>query len=321
MRTRTITLFTAAALLAVGAATVPAAAQAPYGRIVVFGTSLSDPGNAFELWGVTNTPPDYLLDPLLVPSAPYARGGQHFSNGATWVEQFARSIGLAGSVRPAFVGSNSMATNYAVGAARARDDGINANLPAQVDAFLHQYGGVAPPDGLYVIEMGGNDVRDAFVEFANGRDGGAILQDALVSIATSIQTLHAAGARRFLVWRTPNVGVTPALRTLDQLNPGAAAFATLVTQSFNAGLDGVVAQLTALPGIDFARLDAFELINNLVARPGDFGLTNVTSACLTPAIAPFTCDRPDEFLFWDGIHPTKAVHTITAQEAARALGH
>jgi phospholipase/lecithinase/hemolysin len=321
MRTRTITVVAAAAALALGATLVPLTAHSTYGRIIVFGTSLSDPGNAFELWGVTNTPPDYLVDPLLVPSAPYARGGQHFSNGATWVEQFARSIGLAGSVRPAFVGSNLNATNYAVGAARARDDGVNLNLPAQVGAFLQQYGGAAPSDGLYVIEMGGNDVRDAFVAFASGGDGSAVLQDALVSIAIQIRTLHAAGAQKFLVWRTPNVGATPALRTLDLLSPGAAAFATLLTQVFNVGLDGVVADLEALPGIEIARLDAYALINDLVARPTEFGLTNVTHACVTPTIAPFTCDRPDEFLFWDGIHPTRAVHAITAQEAARALAH
>ena len=34
-----------------------------------------------------------------------------------------------------------------------------------------------------------------------------------------------------------------------------------------------------------------------------FGLTNVTSACVSPEVAPFSCSQPDEFLFWDGIHP------------------
>jgi phospholipase/lecithinase/hemolysin len=309
----------AAVALAVITTAVPAAAQVPYDRIVVFGTSLSDSGNAFALWGSTNTPPDYLLDPLLVPSAPYARGGEHFSNGATWIEQFARSIGLAGSVRPAFAGSDSQATNYAVGAARAREDGINVNLPAQVDAFLQQTQGVAPPGALYVIEMGGNDIRDAFVAYASGRDGGAILRAANLSIAATIQRLYGAGARMFLVWRVPDIGLTPALRMLDRVSPGAAQFAGLVTQGFNAGLDGVVAQLSALPGSAIVRLDAYGLIRQLVTRPDDFGLTNVMDACLTPDVAPFTCDRPDQFLFWDGIHPTKAVHAITAQEAAQAI--
>jgi phospholipase/lecithinase/hemolysin len=271
------------------------------------------------LRGGTNTPPDYLLDPLLVPSAPYARGGHHFSNGATWIEQFARSRGLAGSVGPAFLGSDSTSTNYAVGAARARQDGVNVNLPTQVDALLEQFNGSAPADALYTIEMGGNDIRDALVEYASGRDGGPIIQAAVQSIARNIQVLYRAGARQFLVWRAPNVALTPAIRTLDRLRPGAAHLATQLTQGFNAGLDAAVTQLAGLPGIRIVRLDAYDLLNDLVADPSAFGLTNVTTACVTPNIPPFTCERPDEFLFWDGLHPTKAVHTIIAHEAAYVL--
>ena len=316
MRVRTTACLAAAAVLTAATASVPTAAQGPFGRIVVFGTSLSDSGNAFALKGGTNTPPDYLLDPLLVPSAPYARGGHHFSNGATWIEQFARSTGLAGSVRPAFLSADANATNYAVGAARAYEDGINLNLSAQVDAFLQQFGGVAPSDGLYAIEMGSNDIRDAFVVYAGGGNGGPILQAANISIANSIGALYAAGARDFLVWRVPNVALTPAIRSLGA---GAGQLATGLTMGFNAGLDSVVAQLSALPGIRIVRLDAYQILNDLVADPAAFGLTNVTTACVTPNIPPFTCDRPDEFLFWDGIHPSKAVHAITAQGAANAL--
>ena len=59
------------------------------------------PGNAFVLLGEAGTPHDFTLNPFLVPSAPYAKGGHHFSNGATWVEQYASSVGLGDSVRPA----------------------------------------------------------------------------------------------------------------------------------------------------------------------------------------------------------------------------
>ena len=316
MRVRQTAFLAAAAMLAVATATVPTAAEGPFGRIVVFGTSLSDSGNAFALRGGTNTPPDYELDPLLVPSAPYARGGHHFSNGATWIEQFAQSTGLAGTVRPAFRSANANATNYAVGAARAREDSINVNLPAQVGAFLQQFGGVAPSDGLYVIAMGSNDIRDSLVVYAGGGNGGPILQAANLSIANSIGALYAAGARDFLVWRVPNVALTPAIR---MLGPGAGQLATALTMGFNTGLDSVVTQLSALPEIRIARLDADRMLNDLVLNPAAFGLTNVTTACVTPNIPPFTCGRPDEFLFCDVIHPTKAVHTITAQEAVNAL--
>jgi hypothetical protein len=59
----------------------------------------------------------------------------------------------------------------------------------------------------------------------------------------------------------------------------------------------------------------------LVGPPAQFGLTNVTTACVTPEVAPYTCQSPDEFLYWDGIHPTKAVHAILAQKTAPALFH
>lgn len=111
MNVTTLAVFVA--VLAVTASTVSTRQHAPYSGIVVFGTSLSDSGNAFALRGSANTPPDYDVNPLLVPNAPYMRGGHHFSNGATWVEQFARSLGLAGTVRPAYGSESPIAGNYA----------------------------------------------------------------------------------------------------------------------------------------------------------------------------------------------------------------
>lgn len=295
---------------------IAASAQSRYSGVVVFGTSLSDSGNAFALTGEQSTPPDFGLDPLLIPSAPYAIGGHHFSNGATWIEQFARSVGLARSARPAFAAPGSAATNYAVGGARAYEDGINVNLTQQVTAFLTR-GSAARSDALYVIEMGGNDIRDAFVVYAGGGDGGPTLQAALGSIALNIQRLYAAGARDFLVWVAPNVALTPAIRSLG---PAAGGLTTTLTQAFNGNLAGVLAQLSAgLPGSSFARLDAFALQNAIVADPSRFDLSNVTTACVTPNVAPFYCPDADEFLFWDGIHPTKAGHALLAQETARVV--
>ena len=318
---KTQTSISTAALLAVAVVLLvmprPAQAQTGYSGLVVFGTSLSDPGNAFVLRGDAATPPDFQMNPLLIPSLPYAKGGHHFSNGATWVEQYARSVGLGDSVKAALATTDPVATNFAVGAARAYDDGSNFNLTLQVTTFLQRAGGVASPQALYVIEMGSNDIRDAFASYVSGGNGGLILTAAIRSIATNSQRLYVAGARNFLVWAPPNVGLTPAVRSLG---PAAVAGITNVTLAFNAGLTGVLTQLeAALQGVTFTRLDAFAALNAIVAVPAAFGLTTVTTPCLTPNDAPFSCSDARDYLFWDGIHPTKAGHAILAQITGAVL--
>lgn len=298
-----------------------AAAQPSINHIVVFGTSLSDPGNAFALTGRAITPPYDALDMFLVPDAPYSTGGHHFSNGATWIEQLALQPGIAGNALPAFLGSNNKAGNYAVGGARARNDGINVNLSDQVNAFMRDVGGVAPPDSLYVVEIGGNDIRDALAAFTVRADSGAIITTALSAMDDSIRTLYAAGARKFLVLNAPNLRLVPAIIIMDRLFPGAGHVAEYFSLSFNEGLDALLAGEAWLPGIQITKLDLYRKLNDLSANPAKYGLREVAAACVTPNLAPFKCDTPDDFLFWDGIHPTKVVHAILAKEAASALSH
>lgn len=295
------------------ASAVPALAQAPPAQVIVFGDSLSDPGNGFAFVKTSSTPPDYGMTGLLIPDAPYARGGHHLTNGATWIEQLAGSLGAERSVLPAFVGSDPYAMNFAIGTARARDDGSNPNLSFEVAAFLQKTGRQVPSDALYIIEIGANDVRDAIAS-GNPAQGLAILQAAAAAIAANISLLHSMGAMHFLVWNVPDVGLTPAARL-----SGTAAAATLATQTFNGLL---VSALTPLPmsGVDIVPFDANAFITAIVNNPALYGLANVVDACVTPNVPPFTCQAPNEYLFWDGIHPTAAVHSLIAGAVAGLLG-
>lgn len=301
-------------------------------RIVVFGDSLSDPGNAFALnGGQIVAPPDYGMTTLseliqLIPEAPYAT--RRFSNGPTWIELLGGAIGLGSSVKPAFVGSDGRASNYAVGGATAADltalGGSPFHLGVQVDNFFLDFDVArrgAPSDALYVIAIGGNDVRAALAA------GPGVFSLSLASVAQNIQKLYSAGARKFLVWNAPDLGRTPALQRLNALAiPGIAAGATALSALYNQGpngdegLKGVLQELAQLSEIEIIPFNSFGILADIQANPRRFGLIDASNACIQPNVPPlFRCAQPDRHLFWDGIHPTRAGHAIIAFLVGRTL--
>ncbi len=308
-------------------------AQGPTIGLVFFGDSLSDTGNVFALERRTglfdqdlvrpnNTPPGYQVDALLVPNAPYPRGGHNQTNGAPWSQVLARSLGFTANAAPAYRSESPAATNYAVDRARARDLEENIDLAEQVERFLLDFGASAPSEALYVIAIGSNDVRDALFAVLQGQDPSVILNQALQAIAENITALYLSGATKFLVWNAPNLGLTPAVRIADSqfnANGDVIKAAQALSQPFNANLDLVLTQLEGLPGIEIVRFDLYGTVNTIIANRALFGLTNVEDACVTPNVPPFTCKRPDEYLFWDGAHPTRAVHAIIAQQITALL--
>ncbi len=309
MMTNKLRTIFAAGLLLFMALVSGSATAGQYQRLVVFGDSLSDPGNAFALIQRVSVPPFQLI-----PDAPYARGGLHFSNGSTWVEQLATDLHLAMSAGPA-LRAPGVFSNYAVGAARARPGALD-DLGSQVVSFLGDFGGTAPPDALYVVFIGSNDLRDALVALSldpSGNTSFGILDTALGSIRDNLTALASAGARQFLVANAPDIGLTPAVRAQG---PAAQAAALTLVTAFNNGLEAILSGLEANATAHIARFDVFGILNQVVANPAAAGLADVTDSCITPGtrVSAF-CTQPDDFLFWDGIHPTRAGHAILAQHA------
>jgi outer membrane lipase/esterase len=296
------------------------------GPIVAFGDSLSDPGNAYYLHGAALTPPYDTLDALLLPNAPFAVGGYRFSNGPTWIEQFAKSLTPSSSAGPAYAvryPGDERGTNYAVGGACARHNGGGYDLTDQVNLYLSQRAGQVTGETLYVIEMGANDVRDAMNALTldtTGEASAAIVASALTSISDNIQSLYASGARIVLLTNVPDLSLTPSIRKLDVIAPGSAMAAKIICAQFNAGLDSLIAQLELqLPDLSLKKFDINAALNKIVADPGQYHLSNVSDACIMPNVAPYNCLEPERYLFWDGIHPTTAVHGIFADFAKEEL--
>lgn len=285
-------------------------------KLVFFGDSLSDPGNYFIRFGTTSHPPF-----VPIPDDPYAIGGHHFSNGATWAEQLARGLHHPASGKPA-LRAPGVFTNYAVGRARARAAApvFSAyDLSTQVGLFLSDFGGHASSDDLYVVWIGANDLDDALNALAidpSGATSTGIIGAAITAVAGNIQALHAAGATAFLIPNVPNLAITPAVRALG---PIAQFLATQLTDAYNGALDRT---LSALEGrqIHFVRLDVNALLDDVLAAPQAFGLTNVSDSCLTFfVVRDAICETPNGYLFWDGVHPTTAAHHIIAKAALQLL--
>lgn len=286
----------------------------PFERMVVFGDSLSDPGNAYALLGQVARPP---YD--LIPSAPYARGGFHFSDGPTWIEQLSWRIGLRKDAGPALRAPGRF-WNYAVGAARARASG-SYTLNDQLQLLMQDSGGWLPADGLYVIAIGGNDVRDALLALQSdpsGATSAAIIAAAITAVADSITALAAGGAQQFMIANVPNLAWLPAVR---QQGPQAQFAATQLTVGYTQALsDTLIALQAALP-VRFFEVDLFALIDQVVMDPLAVGFKDVENSCVTPGVLlGALCKQPGRYLFWDGIHPTFAGHRLLAKTAAGVLG-
>jgi phospholipase/lecithinase/hemolysin len=285
-----------------------------YDHVVTFGDSLSDSGNVYALTGQQSLAP---YGPI--PTAPYAIGGHHFSNGATWTEHLAVTLRTPASSGPALQG-NERFRNYAFGGATARAGGLVPDLSTQVGMYLADENGVADAAALFAIWIGGNDVRNALEALAvdpTGAASGAIIESAVTAISQNAWNLWLSGARQFLVLNSADLSMLPAVRAQG---PQVQAAARQLSMSFNAGLAIALEQLRALPEIEIHELDVFNLLHQVVETPADFGLVNVIEPCLTfGVITGAVCDEPWRYLFWDAIHPTTATHAILADAAVALL--
>ena len=76
----------------------------------------------------------------------------------------------------------------------------------------------------------------------------------------------------------------------------------------------------------FYRLDVAQIFSDAINNPAAWGLTNVRDSAapgLDPGAFFYNENRivahPEQYLFWDTIHPTAAIHTILGDYASRLL--
>jgi phospholipase/lecithinase/hemolysin len=287
------------------------AVAAPFSQLYVFGDSLSDIGNLSQ--ATFN----------LLPPAPYAPG--RLSNGPLWVDYLATDLGLP----------LNLTNNFAFAGARTdnlnglsplfppplNQPGLLPGLQQQIDRFVAQ-----PPtpdnNALFILWAGANDYLDP-----NLTDPLGTVTASITNITASITRLANAGAKTILVPNLPDLGQLP----LINLDAQRATNLNTLTGLYNAGLAQSLGSLAGAlqPDVKLIGLDVNTLFQQAVTNPSQFGLNNVTDACFAaspllptpPATAGSAppCSNPDQFLFWDGFHPTTAGHQAIGDLAFSTL--
>jgi phospholipase/lecithinase/hemolysin len=287
--------------------------------LFVFGDSLSDAGNSGLRSQAFSGNPSTVF-----PPAPYAGG--RYSNGPVAVEYLWSSYNPGGGFAPSLDGG----TDFAIGGATTGIENfneVNPGVPSALQPAYAEYGNAwqlaqfqqylgsnpafDPQTSLFFVWLFPNDL---FYSGATGGSSGALpgspgganpVANGIANVLVTVQTLAGLGAEHILVANTPDLALTPAFLG-SPLAPDLAA----ATSAFNANL---AAQLHALDQVLPAEIIQFDVdaaFARLLANPGAYGFTNTTQACVDN-LSSGLCS-PDEWLFWDGVHPTTRTHEVLA---------
>lgn len=300
-------------------------------KLVVFGDSLSDNGNMFNL-----------TSGKIPRNPPYFSG--HFSNGMVWVEYVANALHFDTSNKAEF-------SDYAYAKAWGSDlndiDPLSFfTLSSEIDEYIRYESkhGAAEANHLFTIWIGNNDYlggdKTLSVDMATSLTVNAI--------KANMETLINDGARHFLVLNLTDLGVTPS--SIAQ-GPVAAGRYSMLSFTHNAKLSLMLDEIrNSHSDVDVIEIDLMTYFEKMVKSPAEFKLKVVDKACYDgdfgnlgetdkqaslsahakiPLKAAYyaaaaksewhVCNNPDEYVYWDSLHPTGAVHKILAEYVVKAL--
>jgi len=261
-----------------------------FSKLVVFGDSLSDTGN------------------LAAINLPFPYYENRISNGPVLADYIANAISSSAARSGHLLGQQG-GFNYAVSGGNILGND-NEDLSSQVSAYLSRVNNTADPDALYLVFIGGNDLRD----FRGRTDAEQDIALAISSLDSQLQRLVDAGARTFVVPNVANIGRLPETIDRESSDPGVVARAESHTRSYNQGLSVMLNKYRSMPNVVLSEFDLFSALEEVLNNPVQNGFTTVTQGCFDPSalrIEPqcllFGFDsRP----FFDRLHPSSATNLL-----------
>ena len=307
-----------------------------YTGTYIFGDSLVDAGNALKLaqWYGNLTFSD-LPDGAPTADKGYFQG--RFTNGYTFADLLSnKAIGavtkpvfpfgyvdpwLGVKIAPFASDPSGSNLNFAYGGAQVRQGKeVVLDLDGQTDSFRDALDGDAPGDALYIVTMGGNDVRSLAKtksDPASPAEAHAALDEVAQQMVHELGQLIEDGARHFLITGIADVGLIPDydIDKNNMLDATEQARADAATQ-YSLYLDNLV-RTEVVP-----ELKAMGATVTYVSMTDGLDAIMPTLEALH-ALAPGTLTTDllanRGKVFFDDIHPTAQVHALFGSYAQAIL--
>jgi len=297
----------------------PLLAQTPpsFTQLIVFGDSFSDTGN------VRDRTHDVTAGMVDFPGIVFNYSDGRYTNSdatspastsydGVWHEQLAR-IFLGTSVA-----TNSLAggTDYAFGGATTENGTrqetvvitpmgevsiVLDNMGKQIDDYFAEH--AIDPGALYIVWGGTNDLlRD---------DSAMSVIETATRTTALVSRLVTAGAQSILVPNLMPLGDAPGIapERVASLNTASANYRV----ELNADLDGLMSSLGWRGAPMIYRVDFWSTAIRFFSDPSHYGFSNTIGSAQGNPV------NPDQFFFWDGIHPTTAGHYQFAKTANETI--
>lgn len=183
----------------------------------------------------------------------------------------------------------------------------------------------------YIFWGGSNDIFGAplsnetlTAQGVNGNLAAMAVELPLLTVS-QIRKLITAGATNILVMLLPSISNAPIITQSYSLTQRQflSQFTAVINEGIKTNVSAVVKD-----GVKLGFFDVVGFTQRILDNPGQYGLVNITHPCLenwqvfldgNGGEQPKVCGNPDEFLFWDGEHPTAKVHAMFGNEVMRFL--
>ncbi|CAM8936901.1 hypothetical protein QQ045_012500 [Rhodiola kirilowii] len=185
----------------------------------------------------------------------------------------------------------------------------------------------------YVVALGSNDFINNYLVAVYGdswkyNDQGFI-EYLMNTLGHQLKVLHKLGARQLMVFGLGPMGCIPLQRVLSTSGECQEKTNKLALGFNVAGKQLLTELSSSLPNASFKFGDAYDVVNDVITNPSQYGFQNSDSPCcsfgnIRPALtcvpASTLCKDRTKYVFWDEYHPSDAANEIIAKELIRKFG-